>query len=204
MEIPRIITIAPEVVAEAKAESRIPFRTCTRCAVKYPLDNVETHFHKDAKAPDGFHSMCKNCRRRRDLAQSRENAALAIRANTVTRKLIGQIVSSADTMTVPHIAHLGQALLDVFGGVEGFARNVAAEYDAAEPGSQARLKYLDMVKQCISKASDLGATKNPPELMSDEDLQRAMLTLVSNQSESSQLANDLDEEDSTSDFQGDE
>lgn len=132
------------------------------------------NFHRDDSSSDGWRSTCRQCRKDsvKDHEFDERIAQLEIEALDdleVTLQRMGKAGSP-----IPHVAELYQRIIEVFGGPVGFAKQVAATYFSAKPGSTVRQKLLDQIMRTGYKVSEMGMINRDLEHMSTEDLKRQL------------------------------
>jgi len=72
---------------------------------------------------------------------------------------------------VPHISELLERTMTLFGGSGGFAQALVKQFFDATPGSAARTRILETLTKLTVQTSEMGASKKPLELWSDEELE---------------------------------
>lgn len=152
-----------------------PVQTCRDCGIEKPL--TEDFWHKDRNRECGFRTACKICVNKSTAIQADERTQTTL--TTIERNGI-EILNKICEMPcqsgkrLPHIADVFQASMNVFGGVDGFARQVGATYFAAKPGSQTRQRILDSITRWGVKASEMGMIERDLALVPTEDIERLL------------------------------
>lgn len=143
---------------------------CSVCRDKLPLDAA--HFDRDRSSDDGFRNECKQCRA--ELRKKVSDEEIDERLQQLDRAALTMLQAAAmkEYSKVPHIAEVFECLMRVFGGPQGFAEHFLGTYLSAKPGSQQRIKLLNIVSMLANQATQSGAVKVPKDLLSDEDLER--------------------------------
>lgn len=149
---------------------------CNGCKAYKPL--TPEHFHRNRSKQSGFHDYCRECRsqKKEERAQERDSVMAVVQElEQADLKMLQRIANSPDPVeptTLPHVSTVLEHVMTMFGGSEGYARCVMAEFLASKPGSTQRQKLLDMVLRLTSKVTDSGAARVPLKHLSDEDLNR--------------------------------
>lgn len=153
----------------------VQFQTCRKCGIEKPLTGE--FFHKDSNRECGLRTACKVCVNE----QGHEDSERAMKKTLARIESMG--VELLDKMCqgptvpgkrIPHIAEMFQATTNLFGGVEGYARQVVGTYFAASPGSQVRQRILDSVARWGVKASEMGMVERDLKHVSTEDIDRLL------------------------------
>lgn len=150
-----------------------PVQICRDCQMEKPLS--DEFWHKDNSRDEGFRTACKVC-----VNQSKHVGTDLGMQQTLTRlenaamQLLDKICETPITPTtrLPHIADVAQATMNVFGGVDGFARQIGSTYFAAKPGSQIRQRILDSTARWVTKSCEMGMIERDLKNMTTEDLER--------------------------------
>jgi hypothetical protein len=145
-------------------------KTCSHCNALLPLNAM--HFDRDNAAPDGFRDDCKQCRSEKRKKQHDEG--IDDRLGMLDRAALEMLgtLAAKDYSKLPHIAEVFECLMRVFGGPQGYAQHVLGTYLTANPGSQQRIKLLNIISMMANQVTQTGAARVPKELMNDEDLER--------------------------------
>ena len=142
---------------------------CTNCALRKPLHE----FHKDEQKPDGHRDTCKACRA--EMNATRKKQKLDQRLAELEEENLATLdeVSKGGSYD-PHINEMFEALMRPFGGVNGFAKQTWATYIACEPGSQKRVKMIEMMVRLSDRVTQHGLAEKQLDLMESRDLQRQL------------------------------
>lgn len=141
------------------------------CGESLPIS--AQYFDRDNSNENGFKGICKICRSEQRRHKDNEEIAERVRMlDKATLKALTGLATSpkADLVSVPHMATCLEHLIGVFGGPQGYAQHSMANYLMAKPGSQNRVKILQMVQQLFIKVSEAGYAQVPLEKMTDEQL----------------------------------
>lgn len=171
------------VLEEHDAEGKEKW--CSMCGNKLPL----SEFHRDPETHDGFKPHCRSCRAQRhqeDRAEQQDKRLTEVEEEGLE---VLSTLSRGGTF-VPHSQELVEALIRPFGGVDGFAKVAYACYYQCRPGSQMRVRILNMIAQMVMKNSELGQAEQRMEDFSDEDLRRLMVRAIKSYQEKSGLPDD--------------
>jgi len=131
-------------------------RTCIKCGGRFP--DTSDFFFMDSKS-----GPCKECTRKQN--------ELSLKLNGKQGKLLkkiakGQILETSGT------EHLYDEILEVFGGPRSFAAQLKLDFDAAKPGSHARVSIMRMVMNLASEADKARRGGRLDDLIEPEDLLR--------------------------------
>jgi hypothetical protein len=72
---------------------------------------------------------------------------------------------------VPHVSEVLERIMTLFGGSGGFASMLVKQYYDAPPGSATRTKMLEAITKLTVQTSEMGASKKPLELWTDDELE---------------------------------
>ncbi len=75
---------------------------------------------------------------------------------------------------VPHVSEVLERVMTLFGGSGGFASMLVKQYYDAPPGSATRTKMLEAITKLTVQTSEMGASKKPLELWSDDELEEEL------------------------------
>ena len=75
---------------------------------------------------------------------------------------------------VPHVSEVLERVMSLFGGSGGFASMLVKQYFDAAPGSATRTKMLEAVTKLTVQTSEMGASKKPLELWTDDELEEEL------------------------------
>lgn len=78
----------------------------------------------------------------------------------------------------PDLAKLVSHFFDICGGEQSVARLLYQEFVAADPGSLARQRILDMLFRCLAKVTDRTPPDDDMGVLTDGDLEREILELT--------------------------
>jgi hypothetical protein len=137
---------------------------------KYP----EEQFAHDSHTVDGFSRVCKLCME--EIAREEHLLLVEQRIRTLDKASLQVLerlaVMPARTLNKsPHVLSLLEDLTQVWGGTQGFAQHLMAQYLAATPGGMIRNKLLESFIFLVHKISEAGYAKKPLSAMSDEELE---------------------------------
>lgn len=126
-------------------------------------------FDVDSGKPDGLKSWCKQCR------QAKRKHAAGVSLGDFLARVDDRVLASLrgtqpGGTNLPHQVQALEAILALFGGIQGFAMYYTANCLAAPPGSQTRERALSKVIGMIEACSDSGKVSKPRELLTDEEL----------------------------------
>ena len=153
-----------------------PDKTCSTCNAPLPLD--AKHFDRDNAAPDGFRDDCKQCRSEKRKKQHDEGIDDRLgMLDKAALEMLGTLAAK-DYSRLPHIGEVFECLMRVFGGPQGYAQHVLGTYLTANPGSQQRIKLLNIISQMANQVTQTGVAKVPKDLLTDEDLDREVEELA--------------------------
>ena len=135
----------------------VEYRTCVRCGESYP--NTDDFFF----FTDGSHNECKECTRK----SNELGLKLDAKKGGLLKKIAkGQILETSGT------EHLYDEVIEVFGGPRSFAAQLKLDFDAAKPGSHARVSIMRMVMNLAAEADKARRGGSMHELVEPEDLLR--------------------------------
>ena len=75
---------------------------------------------------------------------------------------------------VPHVSEVLERVMTLFGGSGGFASMLVKQYYDAPPGSATRTKMLEAITKLTVQTSEMGASKKPLELWTDDELEEEL------------------------------
>jgi hypothetical protein len=130
---------------------------------------TKDRFDKDASKADGLKAWCKECRRNKREAE-RDKQISQVLGDLDAATLVQLASAPSGGSALPHQVQALEAVMQLFGGVNGFANMYVANILAAPPGSQARQRALDKVWTAIQMCSDDAKVSKPREQMTDEEL----------------------------------
>ncbi len=170
--------IEPDQINAIAATSVMPIKVCTSCGAGYPLNMRHIYFHKDGAADDSYHSMCKSCRKANASKRSKEKIGAAAMASRAARDMIFHATHNATKRQAASITDLSDALSDVFGGVEGYAKILRQEFNDTPKGAAARTKILSLVTTVISKASEINKDRTNLDDLKDDELDAMLVRFM--------------------------
>lgn len=165
----RRIALRQQRLAELRATTKGRFGNLRIC--KSP-----THIGDERRIPDELFDkktyLCVACAsRERHQAKAFEYLK---KVNMARDKLLNAIVEGKlGVGTLKDFYHAG---LKAFGGIEGLVTCIRAEYDAADPGSQIRKQYLEMIVKVMVALSTMGHDEDV-EMLPDEEVARRVLEM---------------------------
>lgn len=144
-------------------------KICATCAVMKPATGF--YFHKDSTLDDGWCPVCKECRKAD--RQVKRNAEISTELKHIELGLLKQIANGGGRAVMCDLVSGGEVVLQAFGGIEGLAQKLAADYEGMPIGTAGRTKILLGALQFVSKAME---QQQPYDLQSmDEDELRQKL-----------------------------
>ena len=119
-------------------------------------------------------ATCPECLRTnaQDRVVKREEATLA-GIEEQARRLFTRGASRGGE-NVPHVSEVLERVMTLFGGSGGFASMLVKQYYDAPPGSATRTKMLEAITKLTVQTSEMGASKKPLELWSDDELEEEL------------------------------
>lgn len=156
---------------------QIPFKDCAGCGQVYPLSRL--YWHADSNTDTGFHSHCKSCRLGKKAKEQIDLAEQALaekvkEAQATSLAILDVMQVPKNYSRVPHMAELYERMIEVFGGPQGIAQHYLLTFLAAKPGSSIRQKIMQSMMNLSVMVSQDGKARVPLELMSEEDVDRAI------------------------------
>lgn len=144
---------------------KVGWRVCEACGVPKELKHFPMITEKGKAGNGAREFVCKICRTK--LRQKHKMERMETRA-------CHAFIENARTggSDVPHISEVLESVLRLFGGSDGFAGALVAQFYAAPPGGRLRTQILESIVRLTAKVADSGATRAPAALMSDEDLEQ--------------------------------
>lgn len=152
-----------------------PVQTCRDCGIEKPL--TEEFWHKDSSRESGLRTACKVC------VNNKHHVGTQLGIQQTLARIENNAIALLDKICempceagkrLPHVADAYQASMNVFGGVDGFARQVGSTYFGAKPGSTTRQKILDSIMRWGIKASEMGMIERDLALVPTEDIERLL------------------------------
>lgn len=134
---------------------------CTECGGIFPRSPEYFVRKKGSKA---LREICRKCNqkiRHKKKLDAIEKTAISTFCKKATR----------GGSNVPHTAELLEGMLNMFGGVNGFASMCLKQYFDCPPGSRGRSQMLDMVVKLTGKNVEHGGAKKPLDLYTEEEIE---------------------------------
>ena len=118
--------------------------------------------------------VCPECVRRKkdEKLVAREERTLA-GIEEQARRLFTRGASRGGE-NVPHVSEVLERVMSLFGGSGGFASMLVKQYYDAPPGSATRTKMLEAITKLTVQTSEMGASKKPLELWTDDELEEEL------------------------------
>lgn len=135
----------PELLGVPKGEKH-----CAVCGEVKPA--TAFYFHRDPHADDGWNPKCKKCRKK--YRKEQVNKEIAANITKVQTNILAEIASGSSRAAMCDLLSAGETVLDAFGGMDGLAAKLAADYEASEVGSASRTKLLLGVTALVMKAAE--------------------------------------------------
>lgn len=151
------------------------YQKCRDCGIEKPL--TEEFWHKDRNRECGLRTACKVCVNETKHADSEKALQVTLaRIEQMGLDLLDKMCQAPTVpgRRIPHIAEVAQCTINLFGGAEGFSRQVVGTYFAAKPGSQVRQRILDSVARWDMKACEMGMIERDLKHMTTEDIDRLL------------------------------
>lgn len=126
----------------------------------------ETHNSRTSTCPECLRTMAQ------DRVVKKEEATLA-GIEEQARRLFTRGASRGGE-NVPHVSEVLERVMTLFGGSGGFASMLVKQYYDAPPGSATRTKMLEAITKLTVQTSEMGASKKPLELWSDDELEEEL------------------------------
>ncbi len=133
-------------------------QVCKKCGV--------THNSRTSTCPECLRTMAQ------DRVVKKEEATLA-GIEEQARRLFTRGASRGGE-NVPHVSEVLERVMTLFGGSGGFASMLVKQYYDAPPGSATRTKMLEAITKLTVQTSEMGASKKPLELWSDDELEEEL------------------------------
>ena len=140
-------------------------KVCTECEKTLPIEEfelTEAGNRRERCVP------CIKTRTKRLAQQRRERTMESLEEESVSTFLKA---ASKGGENVPHISELLERKMTLFGGSGGFAQALVKQFFDATPGSAARTRILETLTKLTVQTSEMGASKKPLELWSDDELE---------------------------------
>lgn len=118
--------------------------------------------------------VCPECVRRKkdeNLVRREERTLAGIEEQA--RRLFTRGASRGGE-NVPHVSEVLERVMTLFGGSGGFASMLVKQYYDAPPGSATRTKMLEAITKLTVQTSEMGASKKPLELWTDDELEEEL------------------------------
>ena len=140
-------------------------KVCSECEKTLPIEEFElTEAGNRRERCD----PCRKTRKRRQVQERNERTMESLEKESVSTFLKA---ASKGGENVPHISELLERTMTLFGGSGGFAQALVKQFFDATPGSAARTRILETLTKLTVQTSEMGASKKPLELWSDDELE---------------------------------
>ena len=149
----------------------IPEQQCEDCQRVLPL--TKKYFAKAPGCTYKFQRCCRKCKKQRIRKAHLEKIEATAVESFCSRSISGGV-------NIPHTAEMLEALMNYFGGVNGFASIAMKQYWDAKPGSRMRSGILEMIVRLTSKNTEAGGARKPIDLYSEEELEEEIEKRISN------------------------
>ncbi len=133
-------------------------------------------FDRDSSKPDGYKAWCKDCRKVDQRSEAKSDIDKAI--ENLDAKALLLIKGAAGGTNLPHQTEALEKIVEILGGVGGFAAYYVGNIVAADPGSVTRERMLNKILSAIQLCSDDAKVQKPRHLMSDEELRERSIKLL--------------------------
>ena len=137
-------------------------RQCSDCQKVKPL--TIHYFAYKTGTTASFKVTCRECLKAKKLQKG---------LNNLETKAVKTFLNEAKTggSNIPHTAELLESVMGYFGGTNGFSSLLMKQYVECQPGSRQRNAILEMIFRLASKNAEMGGSKKPVTLLSDEELE---------------------------------
>lgn len=140
-------------------------KVCSECEKTLPVEEFElTEAGNRRERCD----PCRKTRERRMTQERNERTMEGLEKESVSTFLKA---ASKGGENVPHISELLERTMTLFGGSGGFAQALVKQFFDATPGSAARTRILETLTKLTVQTSEMGASKKPLELWTDDELE---------------------------------
>jgi hypothetical protein len=140
-------------------------KVCSECEKTLPVEEFELTEAGNRR------QRCMPCRKTRErrMAQERNERTM----ESLEKESVSTFLKAASKggENVPHISELLERTMTLFGGSGGFAQALVKQFFDATPGSAARTRILETLTKLTVQTSEMGASKKPLELWSDDELE---------------------------------
>ena len=144
-------------------------KVCTECNMTIPLD--AQHYDRDRHSADGFRDVCKMCRKEQRETPKKSPSETMRSIEDEAMDALGKIdPTQAETISVPHMAELFEAIMTAFQGTQGFARHVMHTFLSAKPGSAVKQKILSDIIKLGQKTTETGLAQVSMDKLTTEEL----------------------------------
>ena len=140
-------------------------KVCSECEKTLPIEEfelTEAGNRRERCIP------CIKTRAKRRAQERQERTMESLEKESVSTFLKA---ASKGGENVPHISELLERTMTLFGGSGGFAQALVKQFFDATPGSAARTRILETLTKLTVQTSEMGASKKPLELWSDDELE---------------------------------
>lgn len=117
---------------------------------------------------------CRFCMvRQKEMIEVQEVDARIKRLDEQSLRLLEELIDRpVGSVRSPHLANVLEDVIQVWGGSEGYARHIFAQYLAAKPGSPTRMRCLELLERFIKAASTEGFIERPLSSMTDDEVEK--------------------------------
>jgi hypothetical protein len=133
----------------------------------------DEYFDKDETKADGLRTWCKKCRSKKAEHKAKQQASKDV-AKIMEGIEAPVLATLRDTRgggtNLPHQTQALERIIQLLGGLDGFAAFYVANILAAPPGSIIRERMLNKILAAIQLVSDDARVSKPRGQMSDEEL----------------------------------
>lgn len=163
--------LLPEIVGPGDSE-----KICATCGVMKP--KTAFYFQKDASTDDGWCPKCKECRNK--FKQEQRNKEIASHLQKIEMGMLKTIADGGGRQPMCDVVSGGEIVLQAFGGIEGLAQKLAADYEGMPIGTAGRTKILLGALQFVAKAMEQQKPMHLEE-MSEDELKSALRKALGNE-----------------------
>lgn len=137
-------------------------RQCSDCQQVKPLNHH--YFAKKTGSQHSYKLTCRQCLKKKRLQNG---------LNRLETKAVETFLAESKTggSNIPHTAELLESVMGYFGGTNGFSSLLMKQYVECQPGSRQRNAILEMIFRLASKNAEMGGSKKPVTLLTDEELE---------------------------------
>lgn len=138
--------LQPELIGPGDSSQKI----CAVCGVVKPA--TAFYFQKDVTTDDGWCAKCKECRNK--YKRELDNREIAANLTKLQANALASISEGGGRQVMCDLVTGGEVVLQAFGGIEGFAQKLAADYEGMPIGTHGRTKILLGALQFVQKAME--------------------------------------------------